>query len=204
MKPDPNADAIRERLVVAGLAVPHDVLEGCADYLALLAVWNRRINLTALPLSPATPQSIDRLIVEPLIAAQFLREGAVWADLGSGGGSPAIPLKVGRPDTTLTMVEARERKGAFLREAVRALGLARTSVLTVRFEEAALRDLDVVTIRAVRISDPIKDVIRSMLKQGGTVLAFGADATSWEGFSGQAEVELPGRDGTRLTVAVKS
>jgi len=30
----------------------------------------------------------------------------LWADLGSGGGSPALPIKIARPASTLTMVEA--------------------------------------------------------------------------------------------------
>ena len=44
-------------------------------------------------------------------------------DVGSGGGSPAIPLKLAVPRLSLTMVEAKARKSAFLREAIRHLGL---------------------------------------------------------------------------------
>ena len=40
-------------------------------------------------------------------------------DVGSGGGSPAIPLKLAVPRLALTMVEVKARKSAFLREAVR-------------------------------------------------------------------------------------
>ena len=43
-------------------------------------------------------------------------------DIGSGGGSPAIPFKLAVPRLGLTMVEAKARKSAFLREAVRQLG----------------------------------------------------------------------------------
>ena len=44
-------------------------------------------------------------------------------DIGSGGGSPAIPLKLALPHLHLTMVEAKVRKSAFLREASRQLEL---------------------------------------------------------------------------------
>ena len=43
-------------------------------------------------------------------------------DIGSGGGSPAIPLALAVPGLRLLMVESKTRKSVFLREAVRALG----------------------------------------------------------------------------------
>ena len=48
-------------------------------------------------------------------------------DVGSGGGSPAIPLKLAAPAVALTMVEVKARKSAFLREAIRQLELDSTS-----------------------------------------------------------------------------
>ncbi len=60
-------------------------------------------------------------------------------DVGSGGGSPAIPLKLAVPRLRLTMVEAKARKSAFLREAVRHLGLEQRSVETARYEELLAR-----------------------------------------------------------------
>ena len=200
MTSEPAVEAIRTRIGEAGLMVPPDIVQSCAAYLDLLSAWNRRINLTALPLSPAPPHAVDRLIVEPLLAARFLPETAVWADLGSGGGSPAIPLKLARPRSTLTMVESRERKGAFLREAVRVLELAQTSVLTLRMEESGLRQLDAVSIRAVRVDSETRRLVSEMLRAGGTVLAFGSTTASWPGF--EIVDEVPGPSGSdRLIVA---
>ena len=63
-----------------------------------------------------------------------------WFDLGSGGGSPAIPLKLVRPDARLTMVESKTRKAAFLREAVAQSGAADAAeVADERFEELSRR-----------------------------------------------------------------
>jgi hypothetical protein len=130
-------DSLAERLAAAHLSIAPAVVEGCASYLSLLARWNRRINLTALPLGDPVPAAtLDKLIVEPLVAAElFPTSEPVWFDLGSGGGSPAIPLRIARPSGSLTMVESRDRKCAFLREAVRTLGLSQTTVLSTRFEE---------------------------------------------------------------------
>ena len=103
----------------------------------LLAQWNARINLTALPLDPPTDETFDRLLVEPLAASRQIPTHTpnVWFDLGSGGGSPAIPLKIARPALRLTMIDSKERNGAFLREVIRTLGLADSVVQTARFEE---------------------------------------------------------------------
>ena len=66
------------------------------------------------------------------------------ADLGSGGGSPAIPLALALRAPRLLMVESRSRKAAFLREAARMLELS-ADVVAIRFEEfiahAGLRGL---------------------------------------------------------------
>src|SRR5438093_34314 len=101
----------------AGVAVPDRALELLEAYWRLLGRWNPRINLTALPLDPPTDATFDRLFVEPLAAASFLHRSRTgvgpgsdpvkWVDLGSGGGSPAIPLKIAQPYWALTMVESK-------------------------------------------------------------------------------------------------
>ena len=55
--------------------------------------------------------------------------------LVTGGGSPAIPLKLASPSLHVRMVEVKMRKAVFLREAVRTLGLREAEVETARFEE---------------------------------------------------------------------
>jgi 16S rRNA (guanine527-N7)-methyltransferase len=43
------------------------------------------------------------------------REGAPIVDVGSGGGAPGIPLAAALPDLEVVLLEAQERKCAFLR-----------------------------------------------------------------------------------------
>jgi 16S rRNA (guanine527-N7)-methyltransferase len=100
-------------------------------------------------------------------------------DLGSGGGSPAIPLKIVRPQLALTMVEARQRKAAFLREAARDLGLADVDVVNERFESLKSRsDLigryTLVTARGVRIDSNVFELAGGLLAPGGRLFLFGA------------------------------
>jgi 16S rRNA (guanine527-N7)-methyltransferase len=76
-------------------------------------------------------------------------------DIGSGGGSPAIPMALAMASIRLLMVESKTRKSVFLREAIRAVALQGADVAASRFEELLARaDLheahDILTIRAVR------------------------------------------------------
>ena len=155
------------------------MLEPLEAYFRLLTQWNAKINLTALPLDAPTDETFDRLLVEPLAAARQIptHTPAVWFDLGSGGGSPAIPLKIARPALRLMMIESKERKSAFLREAIRALGLAETTVETERFEVASTKPqhtatADVVTVRAVKADSLLFEAAEQMLKEGGRLLLF--------------------------------
>lgn len=194
-------DSLAERLAAAHLSIAPAVVEGCASYLSLLARWNRRINLTALPLGDPVPAAtLDKLIVEPLVAAElFPTSEPVWFDLGSGGGSPAIPLRIARPSGSLTMVESRDRKCAFLREAVRTLGLSQTTVLSTRFEELRPQGrVDVFTLRAVRVDLALADLLGNIGTAGCRVFCFGSTILQDDRFSLEAERVLP--DGSTLAV----
>ena len=143
------------------------MVDGLETYYQLLTKWNAKINLTAFRLTPeGDDAAIDRLIIEPVVAARYIPENArTLLDAGSGGGSPAIPLKLASANLGLRMVEVKTRKAVFLREAVRALGLRDAEVETSRFEEllprAELHEaLDLVSIRAVRVSERLAVVMR--------------------------------------------
>jgi 16S rRNA (guanine527-N7)-methyltransferase len=163
------------RLADAGLSLASSQIELLSEYWRLLGRWNSRINLTSFPLD-GSAQSIDRLIVEPLAAATFIpRAPVVWFDFGSGCGSPAVPLKVANPGATLTMVESRSRKGAFLREVVRNLGLTATDVAVARFEDVAARQpaaADCITVRAVRVDCALSDAALKLLRPSGRMILF--------------------------------
>jgi 16S rRNA (guanine(527)-N(7))-methyltransferase RsmG len=141
----------------AGLTIRPELGAQLEIYYRLLSTWNKKINLTGLNLSEFGPEALDRLLIEPLVAASHVRPAVRSVlDIGSGGGSPALPLALALPDVTLLMVEAKTRKSVFLREALRALGLARGEVITSRFEELLAKPRlheahDLLTIRAVRV-----------------------------------------------------
>ena len=175
-------DRLARRAEKGAVALTATTIEQLEAYYRLLARWNTKINLTALSLQELNDQAIDRLLVEPLAAARFVADSPlIWFDLGSGGGSPAIPLKIVRPAARLTMVESKARKAAFLMEAVRTLGMSHASVAHARFEEVAAKpevqqQADLVTVRAVKADQVLFGVARSLLRETACLLMFRSDA----------------------------
>ena len=164
---------LHHRAAAEGLHPSEELVQKLVAYLELLYRWNRRINLTSLT-NP--DEAIDRLLLEPLAAAEHLPSGARLADLGSGGGSPAIPLALATGATFLLLVESRTRKAAFLREASLEVGLNST-VEAERFEEVSVRPtyrsgFDVVTIRGVRHDAGTLSAAAELSKHGGIVALF--------------------------------
>jgi 16S rRNA (guanine527-N7)-methyltransferase len=201
-------DRLLKRAKRADVGLDPVVAERLEVYYRLLARWNSKINLTAFPLEELSDRGIDRLLIEPLAAARFVPESPmVWFDLGSGGGSPALPLKIVRPQARLIMVESKTRKAAFLREAVRTLELADVVVEHGRFEGVAERlgvaGAALVTVRAVRVDDPLIEAASKLLAPGGRLFLFASDAavTSKRGrFSVVDNVKLAGNACSRLLI----
>ncbi|MBY0495959.1 MAG: 16S rRNA (guanine(527)-N(7))-methyltransferase RsmG [Cyanobacteria bacterium] len=178
-------ERLGRRAKSAGISLEKPLIDGLETYYQLLTKWNAKINLTAFRLTPeGTDEAIDRLLIEPVAAARYIPENArTLLDAGSGGGSPAIPLKLASTNLALRMVEVKTRKAVFLREAVRALGLRDAQVETSRFEEllprAELHEaLDLVSIRAVRIETRTLNSLQAFLKPGGKLLLFRGSSKS--------------------------
>ncbi len=167
------------------LAISPTEIDALWRYYALLQRWNRRINLTSLPLEECPDATLKRLFVEPLLASRYFEDQPFdWIDLGSGGGSPAIPIKIVRPQTRLLMTESRGKKAAFLREVVRSLGLSGAKVSSDRFEaiaEGMPSSADVVSARGIKIGGAELDSVRGLLRPAGRLLLFGR-IESYPGF----------------------
>jgi len=166
---------LTKRARKAGVFLPDDLVGQLAAYYELLDRWNRKINLTSLD-NP--DEAIDRLLLEPIVAARQLpSQTANLMDIGSGGGSPAIPMRLCSPTIRLTMVEAKARKSAFLREAVRALRLEQTVVETARYEELLAKpelheSFDVLSLRAVRVEVRTLFTLQAFVKREGLLFLF--------------------------------
>jgi 16S rRNA (guanine527-N7)-methyltransferase len=180
--------ALRARAEASGVQLDDDATLKLRTYFELLSHWNRRINLTALDLDGFPSATLDRLILEPLVAADVIdpNTDVSLLDLGSGGGSPAIPLAIARPRILLSMVESRQKKCSFLREALRVLSLSRSRIICARFEELDLSDfeaLDYITLRAVRIDDTLELLLYRLSSPVTRILIFGSSDVQLKRFT---------------------
>jgi 16S rRNA (guanine527-N7)-methyltransferase len=125
--------ALDRGLAELALTLPPGASAKLMSYLDLLAKWNKTYNLTAIrdPLQAVSHHLLDSLAVLPELSD---RSGAL-ADVGSGGGLPGIPIAIAQPARRVTLNDASEKKGAFLRQAVIELALANTTVHVGRVEQ---------------------------------------------------------------------
>ena len=171
------SERLLERAHRSGLHPTADLVATLWSYYELLTRWNDRINLAGFPLRGYPDAALDRLLVEPLVAARLIGAVDSMIDIGSGGGSPAIPLALALGVGRLRMVESRTRKAVFLREATRAVGLSEAEVFAARIE-ALLTDPRLqaghalVTIRAVRIEPGLLAQLVTLGRPGGRVALF--------------------------------
>lgn len=172
------ADVLADRAAHAGIDLPDPLANRLTVYYQLLAHWNEKINLTSLS---DPDEAVDRLLLEPVAAAAHLPSGGSLVDLGSGGGSPAVPLALALGASHLVMVESRGRKAAFLRELLREIGQSGV-VESDRFESVCHRDayhghFDLLSIRAVRLDPSTLECVAAFLRPGGRAALFrGPDA----------------------------
>jgi len=157
-------------------------------HMRLLDAWNPFINLTRIESSNerASRHLLDALVAVPLID-QILPSGGAFADIGSGGGFPGIPLAArllaARPEATFDLIEATGKKARFLDAVAAASGLApRLRVVNSRAEELASHAptrYNVITARAVA---PLAELTRfalPLLAAGGHLIAWKRDGEDW-------------------------
>ena len=123
-------------------------LEAKSDELAALfdqvVRWNRRMDLTAAR-SPA--ELIDLYLADAAVLAMFASE-TDWVDVGCGGGAPGVVLAVLCPQLSLTLVEPRAKRVAFLRNALGTLDIDSARVLRGRSENLDAGSFDTAISRA--------------------------------------------------------
>ena len=162
-RPSVNDRPTRTPLGQTGFArlsnVSRETLERLGLYVELLRAWNRRINLVG----PGTMGDISRRHILDSAQLQPLlpRDGRLILDLGSGAGLPGLVLAIlGVPEVHL--IEADQRKAAFLREAIRVTG-APATLHAMRSEKLAPFAAGAITARAVAPLPELLDIVEPLL-----------------------------------------
>lgn len=120
-KSDPSLGLlIRTEAVKMGVALDDGAVGRLERFAVLFLKWNERINLASLS---SEAELVERHFVDSFAASRLLPAGVRVVDVGSGGGLPALPLAAFRTDISVDCFEPKQKKGAFLRTAVRDLQL---------------------------------------------------------------------------------
>jgi 16S rRNA (guanine527-N7)-methyltransferase len=120
-------------------------------FVEVLLLWQSKLNLVA----PSTLHELwTRHIADSLQLLPLAPEARVWADFGSGGGFPGMPIACALTDhasAKVYLIESNGKKAAFLREAVRATGVPAIvrQERVEKFEETCAETVHAVTARAL-------------------------------------------------------
>ncbi len=136
-----------------------------------LKKWNRKINLTAIK---HDREIVIKHFADSLTLLGSINKTGTLLDIGSGGGFPAIPLKIMLPHLSVVSVDAVEKKILFQRHAVRLLQLENFSALHARVEELEenlTSQFDYVVSRAFSDLPHFVTLALPLLKDSGQIIA---------------------------------
>jgi 16S rRNA (guanine527-N7)-methyltransferase len=150
-------------------------------YIDLLLRWNQKTSLTSV----TDPIEILRFhFGESLLAVSTvpIRYGRL-ADVGSGAGFPAVPIRMVSQGLNVILIESNQKKATFLMEIVRALELDNIDMRRSRMESVSLHEakVDFITARALGIGDDFLEWAHHSLNPGGS-------AVLWLGTTDASEI----------------
>lgn len=160
---------LTDGLAMMNLAITDNKFNQLCLYIDLLEKWNVAYNLTALK---DERQMVYHHLLDSLSLTPFVSDTAKTVlDVGSGGGTPGIPLAIYRPDLAVTLVDSNSKKTAFLRQAVIELGLNNVQVITERVENIKEIQFDTIVSRAFAELGDFVRLTEQILAKNGVWLA---------------------------------
>lgn len=183
----------------------------------VLIDYNNSFNLTSVTDDKGV---LYKHFLDSIAGESLFKEGAKVLDVGSGGGFPAVPLKIVRDDLDVTMLEATGKKCTYLNAVVDKLGLNCVQVINGRAETAArtlkMREkFDAVSARAVARLNILSEYCLPFVAVGGTFIAYKGDAAEEISEAEHAvkilggeidkviNYELPENSGKRTLIVIK-
>jgi 16S rRNA (guanine527-N7)-methyltransferase len=178
LKQIPN-HTVQATLKPYGVTASDLLCDQIRTYIDLLLRWNQKTSLTTI----TDPAEILRFhFGESLFAAGTvpIRHGRL-ADVGSGAGFPAVPIRMVSESLGVILVESNQKKATFLAEVVRELYLKNVDVHRSRMNDVDLTQekVDFVSARALGIDDDFLKWSQSALNSDGSVVLWlgAADAS---------------------------
>ena len=176
--------------------------ETLARYRSELLKWNAKVNL----IGPEAREHLDAHLAEAVAAAGMLEPAGEVLDFGSGGGLPAIPMAIAAPEARFHLVEADQKKWAFLKHVVRECGLSsrvygdRLARLLPRLPSELKFSL--VVSRAVGSPEEWVPLLKEHLLEGARIALFQGtpETPAMAGFTFETATRLPRGESNYLAV----
>lgn len=159
-------------------------------YAEMLRERNEKINLTAI----TEPEEVKiKHFLDSCSAAELLPGGASVLDIGSGAGFPGLPLKIVRPDLTVTLLDSVNKKVAFVSDVVAELKLSRVTAVHARIEDFPHKgEYDAVVSRAVAELSTLAEYALPFVKIGGAFIAYKSEKAESEAEAAASAITLLG------------
>ena len=136
----------------------------------LLERWLEEVLATPGLTGLRGPGEARRVLLDDAVRARPLVEhmpGNI-VDVGSGGGSPGIPLAVAFPDRPFTLLEAERRKCDFLRQVARKL--PNVEVVWGRAEEQPTDQFGIALAKALAKPPTAAELCLPLVAEGGAAI----------------------------------
>lgn len=159
-------------------------------YAEMLRERNEKINLTAI----TEPEEVKvKHFLDSCSAAELLPGGASVLDIGSGAGFPGLPLKIVRPDLTVTLLDSVNKKVAFVSDVVAELKLSGVTAVHARIEDFPHKgEYDAVVSRAVAELNTLAEYALPFVKIGGAFIAYKSEKAESEAEAAASAITLLG------------
>lgn len=159
-------------------------------YAEMLRERNEKINLTAI----TEPEEVKiKHFLDSCSAAELLPGGASVLDIGSGAGFPGLPLKIVRPDLTVTLLDSVNKKVAFMNDVVAELKLSGVTAVHARIEDFPHKgEYDAVVSRAVAELSTLAEYALPFVKIGGAFIAYKSEKAESEAEAAASAITLLG------------
>ncbi len=198
---------LREKAEKMGLILPEDSDNLFSKYTDLLLSYNEVMNLTAITDREeiVVKHYLDSL--SPLFYS-LIEDNKKVVDVGTGAGFPGLPLKIGKRDISLTLIDSLKKRVEFLKTVKEELSLEGVTVIHGRAEdmghEEALRErFDYALSRAVAPLSVLVEYCLPFLAVGGSFIALKGPSPEEEIKEGQRAIEtLGGRVSEVLSVSL--
>ncbi|NLY85408.1 MAG: 16S rRNA (guanine(527)-N(7))-methyltransferase RsmG [Tissierellia bacterium] len=145
--------------------------ERFVKYKELLKEWNKKINITAI----TEDDEIDiKHFLDSLtpVTTRLFENSIKLIDIGTGGGFPGLPLKIYNEGLKVTLLDSLNKRIAFLKEVIEALGLKDIEAIHGRAEEFGRKEdfreqYDISISRAVASLNTLSEYCIPFVKVGG-------------------------------------